>query len=110
MREAFQETLNDIKGQSDVLRDRDEKAVEFAVVLPLLQQLGWKTHVVTEVYPQRKLSNNQKPDFELQVNGESRVVIEVKKWAADLNQDNESQLQGYCRETQSEPGRADQWT
>ena len=98
MREAFQETLNGIKGQSDVLRDRDEKAVEFAVVLPLLQQLGWSTHIVTEVYPQRKLSTSQRPDFELQVDSESRVVIEVKKWAADLNHDNESQLQGYCRE------------
>ena len=98
MREAFQETLNGIKSQSDVLRERDEKAVEFAVVLPLLQQLGWSIHVVTEVYPQRKLSNNQRPDFELQVDNESRVVIEVKKWAADLNHDNESQLQGYCRE------------
>lgn len=98
MREAFQETLNGIKDQSDVLRDRDERAVEVAVVIPLLQQLGWSTHILTEVYPQRKLSNNQRPDFELQVNGESRVVIEVKKWAADLNHDNENQLQGYCRE------------
>ena len=40
MWEAFQETLNGIKNQSDVLGERDEKAVEFAVVLPLLQQLG----------------------------------------------------------------------
>ena len=98
MGEAFQETLDRIKSQSEVLGDRDEKAVEFVVILPLLQQLGWDIHDVTEVYPQRKLSNGHRPDFDLQVDSVSRVVIEVKKWAADLNPDNEGQLQGYCRE------------
>ena len=98
MGEVFQETLDRIKSQSEVLGDLDEKAVEFVVILPLLQQLGWKTHDVTEVYPQRKLSNNHRPDFDLQVDSVSRVVIEVKKWAADLNPDNERQLQGYCQE------------
>ena len=98
MGEAFQETLDRIKSQSEVLGDRDEKAVEFVVILPLLQQLGWNIHDVTEVYPQRKLSNSQRPDFDLQVDSVSRVVVEVKKWAADLNPDNERQLQRYCRE------------
>ena len=98
MGEAFQETLDRIKGQSEVLGDLDEKAIEFGVILPLLQQLGWNTHDVTEVYPQRKLSNNHRPDFDLQVDGVSRVVIEVKKWVADLNHDYERQLQEYCQE------------
>ena len=98
MRPAFQETLCSIKSQSQVLGDREEKAVEIAVIVPLLQQLGWRTHIVTEVYPQRKLPNNQRPDFELQVDSKSRVVVEVKKWAADLNADNEKQLQAYCQE------------
>ena len=98
MRPAFQETLCSIKSQSQVLGDREEKAVEIAVIVPLLQQLGWRTHIVTEVYPQRKLPNNQRPDFELQVDSKSRAVVEVKKWAADLNADNEKQLQAYCRE------------
>ena len=98
MRQAFQETLSSIKSQSQELGDREEKAVEIAVIVPLLQQLGWRTHIVTEVYPQRKLSNNQRPDFELQVESKSRVVVEVKKWAADLNADNEKQLQEYCQE------------
>ena len=98
MGEAFQETLDKIKSQSEVLGDLDEKAVEFVVILPLLQQLGWNTHDVTEVYPQHKLSNNHRPDFDLQVGSVSRVIIEVKKWAADLNHDNERQLQRYCQE------------
>ena len=95
---AFQQTLDGIKSQSEVLGNLDEKAVEFAVIVPLLHQLGWRTHDVTEVYPQHKLSNNHKPDFDLQVGGISRVLIEVKKWAADLNHENERQLQGYCQE------------
>ena len=59
MGEAFQETLDRIKSQSEVLGDRDEKAVEFVVILPLLQQLGWNIHDVTEVYPQRRQAFQQ---------------------------------------------------
>ena len=98
MEKSFQSTLHGITSQSSVLGELDEKAVEFVVVLPILQQLGWDIHDVSEVYPQLKLSNNHRPDFSLQVNGESRVVVEVKKWAADLNPDHEKQLQGYCQE------------
>ena len=98
MGSTFKEVLNGINSQWQILGDLDEKAVEFAVILPLLQQLGWNTTDVTEVYPQRKLTNNHRPDFDLQVGGQSRAVVEVKKWAADLNPDNERQLQGYCQE------------
>ncbi len=97
MTEAFRETLERINGQAAIFADREEKAVEFGVILPLLEQLGWNTHDVEEVYPQRVLSNGRKPDFDLQIGGVSRVVIEVKQWNIDLNANNENQVQEYCK-------------
>ena len=63
MGEAFQETLDRIKSQSEVLGDLDEKAVEFGVILPLLQQLGWNIHDVTEVLSSTKAFQQSKARF-----------------------------------------------
>jgi hypothetical protein len=96
MTEAFQETLTRIKSQESVFADRDEHAVEIGVILPLLEQVGWDIRDMSEVYPQRVLSDNSKPDFDLQIGGVSRMVIEVKKWTHGLDSNTEGQLQKYC--------------
>ena len=96
MTEAFEAALAKIDGQKSVFARLDERAVEIGAVLPVLRQLGWDTEDVTEVYPQRQLSNGGRADYDLQVGGTSRVVIEVKRWNHTLDVGNEEQLKGYC--------------
>ena len=102
MTNTFETTLANITSQKSVFESREEKAVEMFVVLPLLKQLGWNTENVSEIYPQRGLSDGGKVDFDLQVDGESRILIEVKRWGHDLNDEDESQIESYCRSTRTE--------
>ena len=97
MTDTFETTLTRIISQRSILGSLDERAVEIGVVLPLLRQVGWNTEDVSEVYPQRKLSNGNRVDYDLQIDGESRIVIEVKAWEHNLDDRNEDQLEGYCR-------------
>ena len=96
MTEAFRTAIERIHKQKAVFPDLEEKAIEFGVVLPLLKQVGWNTDDVTEVYPQRTIPNVGKPDFDLQIGGSSRVIIEVKRWTHHLDSGNEDQLKKYC--------------
>lgn len=95
MVDTFADTLSTIIGQESVLVSRDEHAVEIGVVLPLLEQFGWKTKDLSEIYPQHQLPDGGKVDFDLQIGGESRVLIEVKRWSRNLNDDDEKQLHEY---------------
>ena len=98
---TFEETLANIKEQSSLLNNLDERAVEIAVVLPLLSSIGWNTGNMAEVYPQSKVDSGGKVDYELKVDGQSRVLVEVKSWQLPLKEGHEKQLEGYCR--QAEP-------
>ena len=97
MTDAFAETLSVILEQGSGLELADEKAVEQIVILPILAQLGWNTGLLAEVYPQRSLKDGSRPDFDLKINGESKIVIEVKAWGRPLGTQNEQQLASYCR-------------
>ena len=97
MTNTFQDTLTNIKNQEAAFQSRDEHAVEIGVVLPLLRQVGWNTDNITEIYPQRGLPDGSKVDFDLQINGQSRLLIEVKTWGPTLNDGGERQLAEYCR-------------
>ncbi len=97
MTDTFETTLANIKGQDSILKERDERAVEIVAVLPLLRQIGWDTDNVAEIYPQRRLQDGSKVDYDLQIRGESRIVIEVKWWGHTLDDEDEEQLADYCR-------------
>ena len=97
MTNTFYDTLASIKGKSSDFGTLDERAVEIGVVLPLLRQVGWDTDNVSEIYPQYGLADGSKVDYDLQIDGESRVLIEVKRWAHELNDGHEEQLADYCR-------------
>lgn len=99
MTDTFETTLANIISQKSDFELRDEKAVEMAVVLPLLRQVGWNTESVSEIYPQRETSDGGKVDFDLQINGESRILIEVKRWKHTLDEEDEEQLTKYCQST-----------
>ena len=95
---AFEETLANIKSQSSLLGNLDERAVEIAVILPLLSQVGWNTGNMAEVYPQSPVDSGGKVDYALKVKGEVRILVEAKSWNHRLEKDEENQLAGYCRQ------------
>ena len=97
MTKTFETTLDRIISQKSDFESRDERAVEIGVVLPLLRQVGWDTEDVSEIYPQHGLAEGSKVDYDLQICGESQILIEVKRWIHTLNDEDESQLAGYCR-------------
>ena len=97
MTQTFETTIARIISQSSILDSLDERAVEIGVILPLLRQVGWNTDDVSEIYPQRKLPDGNRVDYDLQIDGESRILIEVKAWGHNLDHRNEDQLEGYCR-------------
>ena len=97
MTDTFEATLARIVSQKAIFEQRDERAVEIFVVLPLLRQVGWNTEDVLEIYPQHGLSDGSRVDYDLQIEGESRILIEVKSWGRKLNDGHEQQLARYCR-------------
>ena len=104
MTTAFQDALNKIKQQSQILENADERAVELGVVLPMLRSAGWDTEELTEVYPQKGFSDsNDKVDYSLQINGEDLVFIEVKRWSHKLNDGDRGQLLKYCEAADPTP-------
>ena len=72
------------------------KNTELGVVLPLLKRVGWNTERMPEINPQRELIDG-KADFDLQIDRESRILIEVKSWGHNLDDKDEDQLARYCR-------------
>lgn len=96
MTNTFEATLARLKNQQSNFNSLDERAVEIGVVIPMLRQVGWDTDDISEIYPQRGLEDGSKVDYDLQIDGESRILIEVKRWRHDLN-DHEEQLARYCR-------------
>ena len=95
---AFGDTLANIRSQSSLLGNLDERAVEIAVVLPLLSRVGWDTGNMAEVYPQSRVDSGGKVDYALQVDGVARVLVEVKSWNRPLQEAEENQLAGYCQQ------------
>ena len=95
---TFGETLTKILCQRSILGNRDERAVEIAVILPLLHQVGWDTGKMDEIYPQSPVDSGGKVDYALQIGGEVRILVEAKRWNSPLEKDEENQLTGYCRQ------------
>ena len=101
---TFDETLSKIMNQGSILENRDEHAVENVVILPLLSCFEWDIWDLAEVCPQLQLPNGGKVDYALQIDGKSRMFVEVKRWTHRLNGTDEGQLADYCRV--SKPGLA----
>ena len=95
---AFEETLTKILSQRSILGNLDERAVEIAVILPLLHRVGWDTGNMAEVYPQSPVDSGGKVDYALKVKGEVRILVEAKSWNHSLRESEEDQLAGYFRQ------------
>ncbi len=103
MTNTFETTLTNIKDQESIFRKRDERAVEIVAVLPLLREVGWNTTRLSEIYPQHGLPGGGVVDYDLQIDGESRILIEVKRWEHDLDDKYETQLKEYCQFAKPRP-------
>ena len=97
MSTTFDNCLAKIMSNETFLGTADERAVELVVILPLLKWAGWDTEDPKQIYPQKPLPSGGKVDYDLQIDGKSRVFIEVKSWRRDLNTENENQLRDYCK-------------
>ncbi len=97
MSDTFEPTLANIKEQEAILIERDERQNEHIVIAPLLREIGWDPAKGADVYPQHGLSGGDIVDYDLQIDGESRILIEVKRWKYTLDEEDEDQLARYCR-------------
>jgi predicted type IV restriction endonuclease len=71
----------------------DEAATKQAIILRVLDLLGWNTFDVDEVKPEYSIGG-QNVDYSLRLQGKNKVFVEVKKPAEDL-ENHEEQLLNY---------------
>lgn len=75
------------------LKDFDEAAVKQAIILPLLNIMGWDTANIEEVYPEYAIEKNR-VDYALRLYGRPEFFLEAKKPREDL-ESHEEQLLNY---------------
>ncbi len=104
MTTAFQRALAKIIDQEPVLKNADERAVELGVILPLLRSVGWDTEDIRQIYPQHGFeNNNDKIDYALKIDGDTRVFLEAKRWKEGLTKEHEKKLRDYCNAATTRP-------
>ena len=73
------------------LRTFDEASTKQAIILPLLQLLGWQTYDIDEVTPEFSVGG-RKVDYSLRLSKRNEVFLEVKKPSEDLDKHQEQLL------------------
>ena len=88
-----------IDSHGDALR-QSEALTRYALIDPLLRELGWDTEDPDVVVPEYRVQNNQIADYVLYHDGNPAIVIESKKLAEPL-QGGKALDQGilYCAHT-----------
>ena len=90
MNERILTLINDFK-RNKKLSSFDEAATKQAVILRILNALGWDPFNVDEVCPEYSVSG-KRVDYALKYNGRNKVFIEVKKVDEDLEKHQEQLL------------------
>lgn len=84
------EKLRELVGEYEKVRDNgklgqfSEADVGSKYILPLLEILGWDTRNIDEVKEQRSTLSGP-VDYSLAINRKPRLVVELKKFAEDLD-------------------------
>jgi len=73
------------------LTNLDEASTKQAIILPLLQLLGWNPFDIDEVSPEY-IVENKRVDYSLRLNNTNEVFIEVKKTSEGLENHQEQLL------------------
>ncbi|SPD74680.1 conserved hypothetical protein [uncultured Desulfobacterium sp.] len=71
----------------------DEATTKQAIILRLLNELGWQIFDAEEVKPEHSLAN-RRVDYSLRINSSNKVFLEVKKVKEDL-EGHQKQLLDY---------------
>ena len=82
--------LGSVKSNSK-LHTFDEAATKQAIILPLLQLLGWQTYDIDEVRPEYGVGTNR-VDYSLRIKENNEVFLEAKKPNEDLKNHQEQLL------------------
>ena len=79
-----------------------EALTRYALIDPMLRELGWDTADPQQVVPEYRVPNNQMADYVLMANGSPSIVVESKKLDESL-QGGKALDQGilYCAHTRS---------
>jgi predicted type IV restriction endonuclease len=91
MQESFEELILRVSGDQAIIQGTEE-GVRQAIILPILNCLGWNIYDVKEVHPEFSVEGTF-VDYCLKVL-DKRVFLEIKRVSADLGR-NEKQLLDY---------------
>ncbi len=83
--------IHDLKKSYHKILSIDEAATKQAIILPLLQLLGWNPFDIDEVTPEYSVEN-KKVDYSLRINNTNEFFIEVKKPSEKLEVHQEQLL------------------
>jgi predicted type IV restriction endonuclease len=75
-------------------KDLDETSTKQALILPILQKLGWDIFNIDEVKPEHSVEN-RRVDFSLRIKGADEVFLEAKNTSESL-ENHEEQLLDYA--------------
>ncbi len=89
--ERFLQELKE-RYSKNLLQRFDEAATKQAIILPILASMGWSIWDIKEVVPEYPVQKGR-VDYALQINGEPKVFLEVKKIGEDLERHQEQLLQ-----------------
>jgi hypothetical protein len=105
--EKLKTTIDQILGRLPSVRGRGEEATKQALILPMLDALGYDIWNPSEVCPEydadfavKKLGQKEKVDFAVLLNGSPRIYVEVKAVDSPLD-GHQGQLARYFNATQS---------
>ena len=73
----------------------NEEATKHALILPLLQALGYDIFNPNEVIPEYKTEHGRNVDYAIIIENEPVIIIEAKACKTNLTEANVSQLYGY---------------
>lgn len=92
MNERISEFIDKLKSNPKITTF-DEASTKQAIILPIIQLLGWNPFDIDEVTPEYSVEN-KKVDYSLRLNNTNEFFIEVKKPSEDL-ENHQDQLLDY---------------
>ncbi|MEZ7892521.1 MAG: type I restriction endonuclease [Candidatus Wallbacteria bacterium] len=90
--QMFIDFIKSVKNDKSIITF-DEAATKQAIILRLLNMLGWNTFDINEVKPEYSI-NGKRVDYSLRINSINKVFIEVKKTIVEL-ENHQEQLLNY---------------
>lgn len=79
------------------IKSFDEAATKQAIIIRMLQLLGWDVYNIDEVYPEFTIEN-KRVDYALRINNSNEFFLEVKRPSEDLDKHQEQLLEYAFRQ------------